>query len=274
MSKTVRSDQVSAIRKEPSAAAKAEARRIMKKRKRKRTVYTVLEVFFILILAVALVRLGLMAYDYYKGDKIYEGANEFISGLTEDEDALNVDLAGLQEINSEIIGWITIPDTEVSYPLLHTDNNSYYLKHTYDHTYSAFGSIFVDKDCSADLTDTHTLIYGHNTKNGSMFGSLKKYKDVSYFNEHPYIKIVLSDKTLTYRIISCYTVETDEPVYQLTFSSDAEYLSWYRDIVSNSVISCNAPAANANAKAITLSTCTSRTETERFVVNAVLESVD
>ena len=84
-----------------------------------------------------------------------------------------LDIPALQEVNSEVIGWIYIPDTEISYPLLHTQDNETYLHAAWDGTENVAGSIFLETQCSTDLTDFNTIIYGHNMRNGSMFGALK-----------------------------------------------------------------------------------------------------
>ena len=106
-----------------------------------------------------------------------------------------IDLASLQGINNDAVGWIEIPDTSVSYPLVHTTDNTYYLTHTFDNKTNRSGSIFVEASNAADFSDLHTIIYGHNMKNGSMFAGLKNYSDQSYAEAHPYIYVDLADLT-------------------------------------------------------------------------------
>ena len=248
---------------------------------KKRKIYTALEVFFAVLLVIAVIRLAYIGYNYYKGDQIYDNAvaeyveenpNPVADGQTTIDLGFQVDFKKLYKTNEEIIGWIYIPDTPVNYPLLYTDNNSYYLKHTYEKEYSDFGSIFLATECSSDFSDTHSLIYGHNTKNNSMFGSLKKYKDSAYLKEHPYFYIVQDDRVLEYKIVSAFTAETSDDIYLLTFEDDPAFITWLQNVEQLSVVDCSAPEVTGKEKVVTLSTCTSRTKTERFVVNGILEN--
>ena len=87
-----------------------------------------------------------------------------------------MDFAALREVNSDVLGWILIPGTVISYPLLQGDDNSYYLNHTWKKWTNVVGSIFLECQNSPDLTVFNTLVYGHRMNNGSMFASLKYYK--------------------------------------------------------------------------------------------------
>ncbi len=246
----------------------------------KRVLLLIAELFFLALFLVAAVRLGKMAYDYYKGDQLYQQASDaFLKEESPSTDnnvidlGISVDFDALTKTNADAIGWILIPDTAVNYPLMQTENNQYYLKHTYNGTYSDFGSIFLATECGSDFSDQHSLIYGHNTKNGSMFGSLKKYKDKAYLEAHPYLYIIQKDQILEYKIISAFTAETSDDIYLLSFASDGDYFYWLQRMVALSEVEAAAPKLSTDTKVLTLSTCTSRTETERFTVNAVLNHV-
>lgn len=228
----------------------------------------IVEVGFIALFFFSLYQLYNIYLNYKAGDEIYEDAKTYVDvAPTDDEYKFDIDIEALQEINPEIVGWIVIPDTPVDYPLLEDDNNSYYLKHTYDHTYSDFGSIFID--CNCTFLDFNTVIYGHNTKNDSMFGSLKKYKDEAYYKNHPNIYILYKGMEKKYEIISALTVEVTDPAYQ--FSQKDIHLSklWLEALIERSEVqTLNKEPITGEEKIITLSTCTSRTRTERFIVIA------
>lgn len=241
-----------------------------KKKQHRSAVLIILEILLLIVFVVAAYNLIKIYYDYKKGDDFYENAQSQYLSEDKTEPDVSIDLAALQEANPDVIGWIYIPDTPVSYPLLFSGNDNDYLRHTYTHQYSTFGSIFLSQDCTNDLSVQHTLIYGHNTKNGSMFGSLKKYKNLDYANEHQYIYLLMPGKTYKYRVVSAFTVNTGDPVYQLNFEDDSAFRSWLKDIIDSSVIDMQAPVIDGTEKVLTLSTCTSRTQTERFVVNAEL----
>ena len=104
-----------------------------------------------------------------------EGEGEDASSAAPLVPMTRIDLDALQEINPEAVGWIQIPDTVISYPLLHTSDNSYYLTHTFQKEKNRTGSIFIESSNKNDLTDLHTIIYGHNMRSGAMFADLKNY---------------------------------------------------------------------------------------------------
>ena len=91
-----------------------------------------------------------------------------------------MDLPALQQVNSDVIGWIAIPGTEISYPLVQGTDNDYYLTHTWNQNSSAVGAIFMDCRCSADFSGFNTIVYGHRMNNGSMFAALKHYQKAGF----------------------------------------------------------------------------------------------
>ena len=110
-----------------------------------------------------------------------------------------MDFEGLLAVNDDIIGWIYIENTDISYPVLCGRDNQQYLFQSYEKKYLTAGSIYIDYRCSRDFTDSRTVIYGHNMHNGSMFGKLDKFTKESYMKEHPYVYILLpSGETLKY----------------------------------------------------------------------------
>lgn len=230
--------------------------------------FAIIEVGFIALFFFSLYRLVGIYFDYKAGDEIYEGAKEYVEADDKEEEYFfKLDLEGLQSVNKEIVGWIQIPDTPVDYPLLETDNNKYYLKHTYDNTYSDFGSIFVD--CNSTFLDFNTIIYGHNTKNDSMFGSLKHYKHEDYYEKHPYVYILYGDTEKKYAIIAALTVEITDPAYQVNQKDENLKKLWLESLIERSEVpTLKDTPVTGQEKIITLSTCTSRTKTERFILIA------
>lgn len=187
------------------------------------------------------------------------------------EELKNMDFSALQAVNGEVMGWILIPNTVISYPLLQTDNNSYYLKHTWKKWTSAVGSIFLEHQNSRDFSDFNTVIYGHNMNNGSMFGSLKKYKSSAYWKSHPAVYLTDDSGSRTYQIFAAYEVSTDGLAYQIGFPSEASRQAFLDDCLSRSVIDTGVVPAVGD-QIITLSTCTGHGHATRWVVQAVLKS--
>lgn len=180
----------------------------------------------------------------------------------------SVDFNKLNEINEDIKGWLWIPNTEISYPLLQGEDNEEYLHKTYDNQTSILGSIFLDTRCSFKMDDLHTIIYGHNMKNGSMFGSLKQYGDEKFYKTHKYIYIFQKEKVLKYKVISAYTTSAASDAYQLEFTDNQQYIKYLEMIRKYASYETGTPLTEKN-NIITLSTCTAN-ENSRFVVHGQL----
>ena len=125
--------------------------------------------------------------EYHRGTSEYDSLREVAiqsepSNTPEEEEiAFSVDFATLREMNPEVVGWIRFDEpSQISYPLVRGADNEKYLHTTFEGKENAAGALFVDADNAADFTDRNTFIYGHNMKNGSMFGQLRKYKDSAF----------------------------------------------------------------------------------------------
>ena len=180
----------------------------------------------------------------------------------------SIDLPALQAVNAEVLGWLSIPGTAISYPLVQGTDNDYYLTHTWNRSRSAVGAIFMDAGCPADRSGFNTIIYGHRMNNGSMFASLKYYSEQSYWKSHSRIDLTDADGTHTYAIYAAYEVSTEGEAYRLSFSDDAEKQAFLEDGIARSVISTGI-APDVRDRVLTLSTCTGRGHATRWVVQAV-----
>ncbi len=188
----------------------------------------------------------------------------------EPEVILTADFPRLAEINQDIFGWIYVPGTKINYPLLVGVDNSKYLNTTYDGRRSKFGSIFIDKENSSDMTDKHTIIYGHNINGSSMFGDLRKFNMQDFADRNSYIYITLPDKKLQYQIVSTHLTDTTEGAFIRSFTSDSQLKNFIDFVNKKSSVRVTRTAA-VDDTIITLSTCTSPNKKEqRFVVHAVL----
>jgi len=187
------------------------------------------------------------------------------------EQLRNMDFTALREVNSEILGWILIPNTVISYPMLQTGNNTYYLTHTWRKNTSVVGGIFLECQNSGDFSDFNTILYGHNMNNGSMFGTLKKYKSLSYWKAHPTIYITDQNGSRAYRVFAAYEVSTEGTTYQIGFSSDESRQKFIDYCLAQSLIDTGLSPTPAD-HIVTLSTCTGHGHATRWVVQAVLKS--
>jgi len=186
---------------------------------------------------------------------------------------LSMDLEALREVNPDVLGWICIPDSRISFPLMEAEDNQEYLYHTWDKKSSKYGSIFLECRNSRDLSDFNTLIYGHNMLTEHMFGTLTEYKDQSWLDAHPYVYIRLDSGVYRYRIFSVYEAQVVSNTYRLIFEDDARRQEALDLYTSSNWLKTGIIPTTAD-RILTLSTCTGRgTDHLRFVVQAVLETI-
>lgn len=181
-----------------------------------------------------------------------------------------MDLPALQQVNSDVIGWIAIPGTEISYPLVQGADNDYYLTHTWNQNSSAVGAIFMDCRCSADFSGFNTIVYGHRMNNGSMFAALKHYKKQDFLQAHPQIYVTNASGTHAYSIYAAYEAALDGTAYYSAFSDETIKKTFIDEGISLSVIRTGA-VPTVNDHILTLSTCTGNGHATRWVVQAVME---
>ena len=153
----------------------------------------------------------------------------------EDFPEMEVDFKALREKNPDTVGWLYVGSCGISYPILQGEDNDYYMNHTFEGTVNSSGAIIMDYRDDKYLKDWNTFIYGHNMKNGSMFGSLKKLlKDETLYDSDPYIYIYLPGYIYRYKIFSYYKDEPDSKMYW-TADTLQEYRQYIRDALSLSV---------------------------------------
>lgn len=185
----------------------------------------------------------------------------------------SLDIAALQQVNEEVLGWIQIPDTAVSYPLMHTTDNSTYLSLAWDGSANRAGSIFLETKNNPTLEDFNTIIYGHHMRNGSMFADIMNYRQKEFREAHPYIYIVTEGFVRRYKVFSTYEAGITTDTYRLYFKDDVQKRNAIRHYLTSSVeLPTFAPTPEDCI--LTLSTCTGTgTYETRWVVQAVLTDI-
>ena len=236
----------------------------------------------IVILIVCLCGLAYSGNMLYKwilnnvnSNKVINGVNDIagISDIKDDEDPgaeFGLNFEALLAYNSDIVGWIRIPRTSVSYSLVQSTNNSTYLRRSIDGSYNDFGWPFLDYKNSPDFTDKNTVIYGHNITSGLMFADLANIYNGSLGNDVT-INIYRKDyRLLTYKVFSVYVCDPEQYYLNTYFSSNDIYGQYLSTIGSRSIINFN-QMVGIDDTIITLSTCTSDSK-RRIVVHARLIS--
>lgn len=273
----------------------------------KKKIRTVLIVLLVLAFGGSLIGLVCRIVEYRQGEETYSEAESLVelpdlselpaptlepepesSEPAEDEgddeqetsvyvdpyaDALrNMDFTALREVNPDVLGWIVIPGTVISYPLLQGEDNDYYLNHTWKGWRNVVGSIFLEWTNSADLSDFNTIVYGHRMINGSMFGSLKYYSSQSYWAQHPCVYITDDNGSHKYEIFAAYEVSTEGLTYRVGFSDDEDKQEFIDYCLAQSVIDTGITPTIYD-RILTLSTCTGDGHATRWVVQGVLKGV-
>lgn len=271
------------------------------KRNGKKYIWLILFILFLLVLAVGVI--CLLAGNKQKKDAAsnYEEMKEEVNDIIKEEiepepepepeeepeevDILtqlgieipgkNLDWNALHEENQDIYAWIYVPDTTVDYPVLqHPTDNSYYLNYNIDGTKGYPGCIYTEDYNTKTFSDIHTVLYGHNLKDKTMFSTLHNFEDEELFYKDHYIFIYTEDYVFVYQIFAAYEFGSIHLLanYDLT----NEYV--YEDYLK-SIFSANGRVANIRQdievgtedKIVTLSTCTSdHNASLRFLVTGVL----
>ncbi|WP_394916920.1 class B sortase [uncultured Robinsoniella sp.] len=189
---------------------------------------------------------------------------------------LPVNIAEIQKEMPDVYGWIEIPGTKVNYPVVQReDDNLYYLDRTPEGSSNIEGSIFSEDYNRRDFTDPVTVLYGHNMKNGDMFGELHLYEDKSFFDANRDLYIYLKDRKLTYRIFAAVLFDNRHIMQSYDFSGEDSFLSFIREIMSIRNMRSNVDGDISilpTDKILTLSTCHGMGSDYRYLVLGVLQN--
>ena len=185
-----------------------------------------------------------------------------------------IDFETLWEKNPDIYAWLSIEGTDIEYPILqHPTDDGYYLNHTIDHKSGLPGSIYTEPTYNGkDFSDRNTLIYGHNMKNGTMFGQLDKYKSPAYLKEHDTIVIYTPEHIYTYKVFAAITYDNRHIMYSFDFEQEAgmqSFLDSIRSVNNLNTYIDETVEVTSSDRIITLSTCNGNKK-QRFLVEAVL----
>jgi len=180
---------------------------------------------------------------------------------------LEVDFKKLIKKNQDCVAWIYVGSCGISYPVVQGEDNDYYMKRTFEGNNNSSGAIIMDFRDNKYLKNWNTFIYGHNMKNGSMFGSLKKLiKDETLYDQDPYFFVFLPGYIYRYKIFSYYKDAPDSKMYW-TPDTLQEYRQYIRDAKTRSYRDCNVETSEEN-NMVTLVTCAGSGEgKQRFFVH-------
>lgn len=252
--------------------------------KRKKHTNIVNRMVFVIAFAVFLAAAGKLVgilYDYYSADREYQDIQKLVqttkisdTSAAEGTEAatqnwISVDFAVLQKQNEDCIGWIYFNQPDISYPVMQGADNNEYLRTTFGGEVRTAGSIFIDAANTADFSDDNTLVYGHNMKDGTMFGQLKKYEEEAFYRKNPQFIIDTPKGRGYYTIYSCYVadVATEEDSFSISFS-DSEAYGEYQQLVKKRSLYDTKVEVTPEQKTVTLVTCNGAGETYRLLIHA------
>lgn len=182
---------------------------------------------------------------------------------------IDVNISELKKTNSDTKGWIKVEGTNINYPFVQTDNNTFYLKHTFNKKYNTAGWVFMDYRNNSNILDKNTILYAHGRVDNTMFGTLKNILKSDWINNTNNYIIKLSTETenTLWQIFSVYHIKTTSDYLEVNFDSDNEYTNFLNMLINRSQYNFNT-TINKDDKILTLSTCYN--DSEKMVIHAKL----
>ena len=182
---------------------------------------------------------------------------------------INVNFNELIKLNDETKGWIKVNGTNINYPFVQTNNNDYYLTHSYNKSYNQAGWVFMDYRNDTEHLDRNTILYAHGMNNKTMFGSLRNILSSSWYNntDNHIIKLSTPTENTLWQVFSVYHIETTNDYIQTEFATDTEYQTFLDMLKNRSAVEFDT-TINSTDKIITLSTCYNKTD--KVVMHAKL----
>lgn len=247
---------------------------------KKKIIRNIIIIVLALIVVGTAVYLGVKYYIDHKEKNDYDSLAEYMTDTEEEpkEAEKTERMVKLEELHNQypdVVAWIEIPDTNISYPVVKGTDNDFYLDHNYKGEYSARGSIYLDKDADLDRPSENFLIYGHRNLNGAMFEDLMKYEKADFYQGHKRIKFTTLTEDVEYEVISAFRsrvyYKSEKNVFRYYYFVNAENEAAFNEYVSNAkrdAMYDTGTTATYGDQLITLSTCAYHTENGRFAVVA------
>ncbi len=229
-------------------------------------------------ITLSLVTVSLYAADDKEGSLLNKIVNAITSSSKDDDDGYQspVDFDYYQKKNPDIYAWLEIPGTDISHPILqNADDDSYYSRRSWNKKKSSKGSLFTEATYnSTDFSDPVTIIYGHRTNDGSMFGQLQKvFSDKSTFEKTREIIIYLPDRELHYKVFAAVPYGNEHILYNYDFSRLRMRRAFFDTVFSASGVGVRLDEDSYSEDKdgiVILSTCLRGNNDKRYLVLAQL----
>lgn len=221
--------------------------------------------FAIILLSVALVssyKVFTTLYAYKQADKVYDDLKEE-KEISKKDANFGIDLS---DVNKDYVCWINVENTNIDYPIVQSEDNSYYLHRDIHGNYLYSGTIFIDCRCDYN-TSKNLIIYGHNMKNNTIFSEIERFKEKDFFYSNPKITLTDKNKSSNYEVFAVIVVHKDFDYIVFDFENESDYEDYLNKIINKSIYkSENTPTSKD--KIITLTTCSYEFDNARTVVFA------
>lgn len=251
-----------------------------KKKRKKGKADIFYNVAILVCLAVFLVSGGLLLKRYFD-DRRSESEFAALESLivsdapaADGEETNSAKFAALRDQNSDFIGWISIEDTKLDFPVMYAPNNKdFYLRHDFNKEYSVYGVPYLDEKTTLGANDQseNLVIYGHNMKTGTIFGCLTGYKEASYYQQHPYVQFDTVYGDGTYEVFAAFSIDVAADtsfVYNQYVDMDEDtYDTYVEEVISRSDVDTGIRPVYGE-QLLTLSTCEYSSDNGRYVVVA------
>lgn len=246
--------------------------------KKNNMVRAVLMILLVLIFLFSAYKIVTTVYDYRQGEDHYADLAASVVLLapttpqppadettpSKEVAPIAVDFSELLRQNSDVVGWIYCENTPISYPVMKSDDYNDYLRRLMNGKYNSAGSIFMDYAGEADLSGLNTVIYGHNMRNNTMFGTLKEYNDQVYYEAHPVFWYLTPNGDYKIELIAGYVTPDDSEAYQ-NFETEEALQAYIGAVLEKSTFQTNAETGNID-RILTMSTCVRGKDTKRYVL--------
>ena len=209
------------------------------------------KILLYLILIISSVCIIFLAYNIISYYYNYKKDLEILNKIKEE-----IDFTKLKKINSDIVGFIKIKNTNINYPIVKSNDNSYYLNHSFTKDISKRGAIFLDYRNNLDILAKNNIIYGHGLVDKTMFGSLNDFLDEKKLSnkDNHYVRIITDKSIMVFKIFSVYTIDKESYYIKTYFSNNKYFKDFLETIMKRSIYDFNT-SVNTNDKILTLSTC-------------------
>ena len=228
--------------------------------KKKTNIISIILLFiFIILLFYSGTKIVIWYMNNQNNKKISDEISKFITldeTKEDNEEKYVIDFEKLKEKNSDVVAWLKVNGTNIETTVVKTTDNDYYLTHNFNKEYNSAGWIFADYKNKVDGTDKNLVIYGHNMRDNSMFGSLKWVINEDWYNneDNKYITLVTENETQIYEVFSVYQIEEEDYYIQTNFNTEKEFSTFLETIKKRSKKDFNVDV-NKEDNILTLSTC-------------------